>query len=143
MSFTIDNKMKEKTKVLCVCAKGLNRSKYLAKYLRNKGYKTRFGGVENALGRKSRQPPKLINQEDVDWADLIIIVRKRIVQIFKRKFKTKKRIIIINVTDSKNKIPKEFAHLKEWDYKEFNKKWTYPYLRKSIKPHLPLNKRLK
>jgi tRNA 2-selenouridine synthase SelU len=38
--------MKNKTKVLCVCARGRNRSKYLAKYLRRGGYSTRAGGVE-------------------------------------------------------------------------------------------------
>ncbi len=128
-------------KVLCVCAKGLNRSPYLAKYLRTKGYSTRSGGVENALGRKSRQPPKLIRKKDVEWADIVIIVRKRIYPLFRRKFKTDKKIILLDVTDVKRYIPKEFVHLKDLDFKEFHRKWTYPQLRKAIKPYLPLKKK--
>lgn len=128
-----------KLKVLCVCAKGLNRSPYLASYLRRKGYSTRFGGVENALGRKSRRPPKLIKNEDVKWADVIVIVRRRIYPLFKRKFKTNENVILLDVTDSKRHIPKEFVHLKELDFKQFHKKWTYPQLRMAIKKHLPLN----
>lgn len=34
-----------KLKVLCICTMGLNRSKYLAEYLKGKGYETRYGGV--------------------------------------------------------------------------------------------------
>jgi hypothetical protein len=46
-----------------------------------------------------------------------------------------KRIIKLEVTDVPRLIPEEFKHLKELDKKEFNKKWTYPQLRKAIKPY--------
>jgi predicted protein tyrosine phosphatase len=133
--------MRKKLKVLCACAKGLNRSPYMARYLKRKGYSTRYGGVENAPGVKSRRKPKLIIKEDVEWADIIVIVRKRLVSLFKRKFRPKgKKVIVLDVTDSKRLIPKEFARLRLIHFKEFDKKWTYPQLRKAIKPYLPLKK---
>jgi len=123
-----------KKRVLCVCSKGLNRSKYLASYLRNKGYSARFGGVEYGMEKS-----KLINQKDIEWAEIIIVVRKRLERILKNKYKTKgKRIIVIDVTDSKRLIPKEYAHLKDLDYEEFQKKWTRPQIRKVLKKYLPL-----
>ena len=122
-----------KKKILCVCAKGINRSKYLAGYLRRKGYKTRYGGVEY---HRYWNP---ISQEDIDWADIIVIIRKRLEKIVKKKFKTRgKKFIVLDVTDSKRLLPKEFAKLKKLDYGEFQKKWTYPQLRRAIKSYSEL-----
>ncbi|MGV8151477.1 MAG: hypothetical protein ACP5OG_00195 [Candidatus Nanoarchaeia archaeon] len=128
--------MKKKLKVLCVCAVGVNRSKYLASYLKRKGYLTRFGGVD--YKKEGYYNP--LKQTDVDWANIIIVVRKRLKPILKKKFNIKnKKLIVLDVSDSKNLIPEEFAHLKELNYLEFQKKWTRPQLRKAIKPYLPLN----
>jgi predicted protein tyrosine phosphatase len=126
----------KKLKVLCVCAVGFNRSKYLAKYLRRKGYSTRYGGVDYE-GQYNSKP---LRQEDVDWAEVIIIVRKRLRKIFIKKFRKwdDKKIIVIDVTDSKNMIPKELYHISLLGHEEFQKKWTRPQLRKSIKSYLPL-----
>jgi rhodanese-related sulfurtransferase len=50
--FQINKLMKEnkilnkKLKVLCVCTRGMNRSKYLAKYLEGRGYSNRAGGFQ-------------------------------------------------------------------------------------------------
>ncbi len=119
-------------KILCICAAGINRSKYLAKYLKQKGYKTRFGGVETEKGIR----PNLATQKDIDWADVIIIVRKRIVPIFNKKFKTKgKKIIKFDVSDSRRLAPKEYQNL---GYEEFQEQWTRPKLRKAIEKYLPL-----
>ncbi len=128
----------KKLKVLCICAVGFNRSKYLAKYLRLKGYSTRYGGVDYE-GQYNSKP---LRQEDVDWADVIIIVRKRLQKIFEKKFKNwkDKKRIIIDVTDSNNMIPKELVHLSSLNHLEFQKKWTYPQLREKIKFYLPLKK---
>jgi predicted protein tyrosine phosphatase len=129
--------VKEKIKVLAVCSKGLNRSKYLAEYLGRKGYKTRYGGAEGFEDPNMKWNP--ISQEDVDWADIIITVRKRLKDVLQNKFNIgKNKFIEINVTDSKRLIPEALAHLKELDYISFQKKWTYPQLRKAIKPFLPL-----
>ena len=47
-------------KILCVCALGMNRSKYCANWLSEKGFETRFGGVDkNALNP--------LKEEDVLW----------------------------------------------------------------------------
>jgi|SRR3989344_931073 len=130
-------KNNSKPHILCICAVGTNRSKYLASYLKKKGYSTRFGGV--SYREEGKYNP--LKQKDVDWADILIIVRKKLLKIFKKKYKFyNKRIIVLDVTDSKDRIPKEFSSLKILDNEEFQKKWTYSQLRKAIKPYLPIKK---
>ena len=129
--------MERKIKVLVGCSKGLNRSKYLAEYLRRKGYSTRFGGVEGFDDPKMEWNP--ITQKLIDWSDIVIVVRKRLREVLRKKFKIKsKKIVVVDVTDSKRLIPEELSHLRDLDYLTFQKKWTRPQLRKAIKPHLPL-----
>ena len=135
-----------KTKILCICAKGRNRSRYLAGYLRRKGYSTKFGGIDvkdeeiGTYGEIWKTRP--INKKDVDWADVIIVVRKRLAPVLKKKFKIKgKRVIVLDVTDSKRLAVLEDKSLAELDYLTFQKKWTSPKLRKAIKEHLPLKKK--
>lgn len=123
-------------KILCVCAKGQNRSKYLADYLRRKEYLTRYGGLE--INKEESINQRLITQKDIDWADIIILVRKRLKQLFKKKFKCKKKIILLDVTDSKRLIPQRYAYLRELSHTEFQKKWTRPQLRKAINRYMPL-----
>ena len=126
-----------KPKVLCICAIGRNRSKYLAGYLKNKGYLTRFRGVHD----KKLDFYNPIKQDDVDWADFIIITRKRLGPIFKKKFKSKgKKIIQLDVTDSKRIVGEKYPELGKLDYLTFQKKWTRPKLRRAIKLHLPFKK---
>ena len=123
-------------KVLCICARGMNRSRYLAKYLRGKGYSTKWGGVEPFEKTEWKWNP--VSQDKVDWAEVIIIVRKRVGKLFKNKFKTKgKKVIVFDVSDSQRLAPEEFRNL---SFDEFQKKWTRPQLRKAIKPFLPLGK---
>ena len=123
-------------KVLCICARGMNRSRYLAKYLRGKGYSTKWGGVEPFEKPEWKWNP--VSQDKVDWAEVIIIVRKRVGKLFKNKFKTKgKKVIVFDVSDSQRLAPKGFRNL---SFDEFQKKWTRPQLRKAIKPFLPLGK---
>lgn len=129
--------MAKKIKVLTGCSKGLNRSKYLAEYLRRKGYSTKYGGVEGWDDPRKEWNP--ITQEMIDWSDLIVLVRPRLKDVLKKKFKTEKRkIISIDVTDSGRLIPKGVLGSKKLSYEEFQKKWTRPQLRKAIKPFLPL-----
>jgi len=130
--------VKIKTKVLVCCSKGLNRSKYLAEYLRRKGYSTKFGGIEGWQSERRKWNP--ISQDMVDWADIIVSVRPRLSGTLKKKFKVgKKKIISLDVSDSKRVLPKEFDELRKLDFRTFNRKWTRPQLRKAIKPYLPLN----
>ncbi len=125
-----------KLKVLCVCSMGLNRSKYLASYLRNKGYKTRFEGIG---GRIRKDPYNPFNQEDIDWADIIIVVRKKHVLMIKKKYKVKnKKVIALEVLDSRKRIGQKYPKLNNLDFETFQKRWTRPQLRKAIKSYLPL-----
>jgi len=134
----------KKKKVLCICALGRNRSKYLASYLKNKGYITRFGDVElseEEVGELSATgvPSKLLKQEDVDWADVIILVRKRLEPIFRKKFNIRgKKFIVFDVTDSQRIVSSKHPKFEGLDYLNFQKKWTRPQLRKTIKKYLPL-----
>jgi len=116
---------------------GSNRSKYLASYLKNKGYKTEFGGIGSGSGRS---PDKPFTQEDLDWADIIIVVRKKHVALLKKKYKVKnKKIIALEVLDSRKVIGQQHSKFNNLDYDTFQKRWTKPQLRKAIKPYLPLS----
>ncbi len=134
--------MGNKIKVLCVCARGRNRSKYLAKYLRRKGYSTRAGGVEPF--KDPDRPWNPISQKKVDWSDLIIVVEERVLPILKKDYNVRgKKIIAFTVIDAPKFIPDEFKDLRKLPKKEFNKIWTYPRLRKAIKQYLPLEEIVK
>ncbi|MFQ5531796.1 MAG: hypothetical protein ACE5ES_04235 [Candidatus Nanoarchaeia archaeon] len=116
---------------------GLNRSKYLASYLKNKGYSTRFGGI--GFGRVNLNPHNPFKQEDIDWADIIIVVRKKHKPLLKKHYKIEhKRIIVFDVTDSRRIVGEKYPKFANLDYETFQRKWTYPRLRKAIKPYLPL-----
>ena len=129
--------IRKKPKILVICTMGLNRSKYLASYLKNKGYRTRYGGI--GFGRIDKRAHNPFKQEDIDWADTIIVVRKRHKPLLKKHYEVMgKRIIVLDVTDSRRRIGKKFPELGKLGFKTFQKKWTYPRLRKTIKPYLPL-----
>ncbi|MBR9705876.1 hypothetical protein GOV14_02460 [Candidatus Pacearchaeota archaeon] len=134
-----NKKVKEKVKVLCVCAKGINRSQYLAGYLKTKGYETRFGGVEGFnIGEEAPNP---ITQQDLDWADVVIIVRERLLKIVARRFDLgDKQLVVLDVTDSIDLAVREMPELKDVTPLEFDKFWRKPRLREAIKPFLPLTK---
>ena len=124
-----------KLKILCVCSMGKNRSKYLASYLKNKGYRTRYGGIGH--GRIDLHPDNPFNQEDVNWADIILVVRKRHKPLLKKNYKIKgKKIIVLDVTDSRRIVGEEYPEFKDLDFETFQKTWTRPQLRKAIKPYL-------
>lgn len=132
--------MNKKTKVLCVCALGKYRSKYLAQYLKHKGYTTKFGGIKY-LDSKSKNI-KPLKQIDVNWADIIIITRKKLKKIFNRDFKYKdQKIIVLDVPDSEESVPKKLLRDNNVNnHIDFQKVWTRPQLRKAIEPYLPLDK---
>ena len=73
--------LNKKLKVLCVCTRGMNRSKYLAKYLEGRGYSNRAGGSQPF--KDSNKPQNPIFQEDIVWADAIIVMREWIFQLIK------------------------------------------------------------
>ncbi len=115
---------------------GRNRSKYLAEYLKEKGYATRYGGVGPCL--IDPEPTKPVNEEDFDWADLIITARKKHKPILVEKYNiNENKIICLDVTDSKKFMSKIYPEFENMERKEFNEKWTYPQLRKEIEKYLP------
>lgn len=125
----------KKPKILCVCSMGRNRSKYLAYYFKNKGYRTRYGGIGH--GRIDEKAHNPFNQEDTDWADVIIVVRKKHKPLLKKDYKIKnKKVIVLDVTDSRRIIGEKYPKFKDLDYETFQRKWTRPQLRKAIKPYL-------
>ncbi len=127
----------KKPKVLCVCTMGLNRSKYLSTYLKRKGYKTKYGGIGPC--KIDSQPANPVCPKDIEWADVIIAVRKKHESILKECYNIKgKKLIILEVTDSRKKISEIHPEFKKMKQSIFNKKWTHPQLRKAIKPYLPL-----
>lgn len=131
----------KKLKVLCVCTMGLNRSKYLAEYLREKGYDTKYGGVGPC--RIDPEPKNPIKKEDIEWADIIITARKKHKPILNNNFGVKdKKIICLDITDSRKAMGEIYPEFKNIEQNEFNQKWTYPQLRKEIERCLPLTKKL-
>jgi predicted protein tyrosine phosphatase len=130
---------KIKPKILCICSMGLNRSKWVANYLEEKGYETRYGGIGPC--RIDPEPANPIKEGDLDWANIIIVARSKHKIILEEKHKIKdKRIIVLEVSDSRYK-----AYLKkpEWEnisQEEYNRLWTYPKLKEALEPHLPLEK---
>ncbi len=132
----------KRPRVLLVCSMGLNRSKYLAAYLKNKGHPTRFGGI--GFGRIHKEAHNPFKQEDIDWADIIITARKRHRPLIKKKFKLHgEKIIVLDVTDSRRIIGEQHPEFRGLEFAEFQRKWTRPQLRKSLRPYLPLKFRKK
>jgi len=128
-------------KVLCVCTMGQNRSKYLAEYLQGLGYETRYGGVGPCLF--DSKPVNEVNPEDVEWADIIITARPKHKPILFDKYNTKnKRIITLDVSDSRKRVGKIYPDLLKINHAEFNRIWTYPQLEKAIAKYLPLENQL-
>ena len=128
---------RQKPKVLCVCSMGLNRSRFLAKYLKEKGYETRYGGVGPC--RVDPEPENPVNTEDIGWADIIITARKKQKPILTESYGVDpKRIITLDVTDSRKAMSEIYPEFKNISHEEFNKRWTHPQLMKEIGEYLPL-----
>lgn len=128
-----------KPKVLCVCSMGLNRSKWVADYLKEKGYKTRYGGIGPC--KFDPEPANPINPKDLDWADIIIAARSKHEIVLKEKYKIKnKRIIVLEVSDSRYKAYLKNPEWKNISQEEYNKIWTYPKLKEALEKHLPLER---
>jgi len=119
---------KVKKKVLCVCHYGKNRSTFLAEFLTKKGYDTKFGGISGKEGN-------LIKQKDVDWADVIVVVRDVLKGMFLEKFSVgDQKVIALEVIDN----PKSLKCNSDFVWAEYQELHTYPELKKQIKEFLPL-----
>ena len=121
----------KKKKILCVCSKGVNRSKYLAGYLRTKGFLTRYGGTEKYPDKKGKKSFNYLSQKNIDWAEYIIVLRKRFLKILKKDFSVSgKKIFSLDIPGSKKEICKKYPRLKNLTKRDLNKKVTFPKIRK-------------
>jgi len=80
-----------------------------------------------------------LKKSDVDWADIIIFMRKHHKFLFNLKFSKKgKKIISLEIIDNPAKSIFDHPDIIEMDYWEVQKKITYPEIRRQIDKHLPL-----
>lgn len=108
----------------------MNRSKFLSEYLSEKGYETRYVGVQDGVERE-------VTQSDIDWARVVIAVTPDIAERLRQKWELNgRRLIVLNVND----WPPEWRgwedDLKRWN--EHQSQHTYPLLAKQIDEYLPL-----
>jgi len=73
--------------ILIICNYGKNRSGYLASYLQQKGYATKFGGVYP-------ESDNMVMQDLVDWSQVIIFVQPQTKEIFLKSFQIKKQKLL-------------------------------------------------
>jgi len=99
-----------KLKVLCVCGLGLNRSRYLAKYLGEKGYDTKWRGLESC--DFNLESKNLIGIKDIEWADIIVVSKEKYKSILNDNFKVRdKKIVCLDIV-SLRKIDGEYSQLR-------------------------------
>ena len=80
-----------------------------------------------------------LKKEDVEWAEIIITARPKHKPSLMEKFNIKnKKIITLDVTDSRKTMSEIYTEFKNIEHAEFNKKWTYPQLIKQLEKYLPL-----
>jgi predicted protein tyrosine phosphatase len=121
---------------------GLNRSKWVANYLKEKGYETRYGGIGPC--KFDSEPANPVDPKDLEWADIIIAARGKHEVVLKEKYRIKnKKIIVLEVSDSRYKAYLKNPAWKEISQEDYNKIWTYPKLKEALEPHVPLEKYLK
>jgi predicted protein tyrosine phosphatase len=126
-----------KAKVLCVCTMGQNRSKYVSEYLSKLGYETRYGGVGPC--KYDPEPVNPLKSQDIDWADVVIVMREKHIKQLKEIYGVNdKRIINLEVSDSQRLASEKDEKYSEMTREEFNKSWTYPQLEKELEKYLPL-----
>lgn len=115
-----------KTKILLICNKGRTRSKYLAEYLRKKGFATKFGGISKSAQVK-------ITKNKLDWTDKIVIVDGKVRKKFLEEYGVpKKEIIMLNVLDHPRQYPREAQEMINKVRKKFKEKYVFPNLRRQI-----------
>jgi len=117
--------------ILIICDWGKNRSKYLADYLKQKGYETKFGGVYP-------QSPNPVTQDTVDWSHVIIFVKPEIEKYFFQHFVTNnQKIITLDVEDRMEILAPDKQNLTAEEWTEIQQKQVYPELERQVEKYLP------
>lgn len=92
-------------KVLCVCNIGQNRSRIIASILKEHGHDTRYAGV----GDSAINP---VNQDMVDWADVVVTALDAHSRALQQRYLVKKRVISLDIhpgVDVENEIKRQLA----------------------------------
>ena len=120
-----------KNNILIICHWGRNRSKYLADYLKTKGYNTDYAGIGDQADTKDR-----LTQEQIDWTDVIIVVQDYLGEKLSSSYNIKnKKVISLEVDDKTDDQNKPQLDGKEW--MEYQQKNVYSKLKKEIDKFLP------
>ncbi len=124
-------------KVLSVCSRGVNRSRYLAEYLREKGYETDFCGVAEGAEREC-------TGEKIEWADLIICTTPKHLRLLLEKFHIRKPVIVLRIRDvSAGTARKMIRAGMVGELNELKEKLVYWQIRREIGAFLPLEEYVK
>ena len=118
-------------RILIFCHYGMNRSRYLAEYLVEKGYEgVEFAGVKDPDHRKI--------QSAIDRADIIITVSKHVCQILRDQYQLKdRRMIELQVEDQPQVVIPGYPPLQGDEWLEFQRGYVYPALKEQLSRHLP------
>jgi len=117
--------------ILIICNWGKNRSAYLAKYLEQKGYSVKYGGIF----KESDNP---IIQDKVDWSDILVFVQPQTKKYFKKLFQVgDQKIIVLDVEDRMSFLAPEKENLSPEEWTQIQKEKVYPELEKQIDQYLP------
>ena len=111
---------------------GMNRSKYLADFLMEKGYDTDCAGI--LIETKNS-----VTQKRVDDSDVLIFVLPRVQEKFLQHFRIEKqKIITLNVEDRLDILCPEKPNFTPVEAKEAYERLVYPKLRRQIAKYIPL-----
>lgn len=117
-------------KILVFCSHGENRSRYLANYLRSKGYSdVNYSGVR-------ANDAKI--QKKIDDADLLIVVHKKVLESLSQDFDISgKKIIELDVEDRPEEVLPEKTKLDGDAWIMFQEKYVYLKLKEQIDGFIP------
>ena len=114
---------------------GMNRSKYLANYLKDKGLDADCGGI---LVHETKNP---VTQEKVDASSVIIFVQQRIKEKFLMQFTVgQQQIITLDVEDRIDIIAPQQENLSKEEIQLLYATLVYPKLEEQIESYSSLLK---
>jgi len=118
-------------KILIMCTHGENRSRYLAEYLKRKGYDADYAGVNQSNERELTRK--------IAGADIVITVHESVRdRLFERFNLTGKRHIELEVEDRPERVLPECKQLSGEDWTAFQEAYVYPELKRQMHGYLPL-----
>lgn len=118
-------------KILVICYMGMNRSRHLAGFLREKGYNADCAGI---LPETKNQ----VTQERVEQSDVLVFVLPRIKEKFLDRFTVNaQRIITLDVEDRIDLLCPDAGDLSQEEKQAIYRERVYPELEKQIAVYFP------